>query len=92
VSFPFDEPRWNKQDDGGAAYRARVEHWIDYSNKRGVWIVLDLHEYKAATPKHVKFWKDAAKRYANRPGVIFELLNEPHDISWREEHDRRGRA
>jgi hypothetical protein len=28
------------------------------------------------------FWRSVAKRYANRPGVIFGLYNEPHDVSW----------
>jgi len=28
------------------------------------------------------FWRSVAQRYANRPGVIFGLYNEPHDVSW----------
>ncbi|MEV4423554.1 glycoside hydrolase family 5 protein [Patulibacter sp. NPDC049589] len=28
------------------------------------------------------FWRSVAARYANRPGVIFDLFNEPHDVSW----------
>ncbi|MEV4423692.1 glycoside hydrolase family 5 protein [Patulibacter sp. NPDC049589] len=28
------------------------------------------------------FWQQVAQRYANRPGVIFDLYNEPHDVSW----------
>jgi endoglucanase len=28
------------------------------------------------------FWRAVAARYANRPGVIFGLYNEPHDVSW----------
>jgi hypothetical protein len=30
----------------------------------------------------VRFWSQVAARYANRPGVIFDLYNEPHDVSW----------
>ena len=30
----------------------------------------------------VTFWKQVAARYANSPGVIFDLYNEPHDVSW----------
>lgn len=30
----------------------------------------------------VRFWSQVAARYANRPGVIFDLFNEPHDVSW----------
>jgi hypothetical protein len=28
------------------------------------------------------FWRSVAQRYANDPGVIFDLYNEPHDVSW----------
>jgi endoglucanase len=28
------------------------------------------------------FWRAVAARYANRPGVVFGLYNEPHDVSW----------
>ena len=30
----------------------------------------------------VAFWKDFAPVYANHPAVIFDLYNEPHDVSW----------
>jgi aryl-phospho-beta-D-glucosidase BglC (GH1 family) len=30
----------------------------------------------------VRFWRGVASRYANRPGVIFDLYNEPHSVSW----------
>ncbi len=77
----------NNRDDGGAAYRALVDQIVSYANDRGCYVLLDLHEYKAVTEAHAEFWKDAAKRYANRPGVIFDLLNEPHGISWKEWRD-----
>jgi hypothetical protein len=28
------------------------------------------------------FWREFAAKYANHPNVIFELYNEPHDVSW----------
>jgi endoglucanase len=28
------------------------------------------------------FWRDAAARFKDHPGVLFGLLNEPHGISW----------
>jgi hypothetical protein len=30
----------------------------------------------------VIFWKDFAPVYANHPAVLFDLYNEPHDVSW----------
>ena len=67
-----------------ADYKALVDELVDFAEKHGCYTVLDLHEYKAVTERHAEFWKDAAARYANRPGVLFDLLNEPHGISWEE--------
>lgn len=30
----------------------------------------------------IVFWRQVAARFANRPGVIFGLYNEPHGVSW----------
>lgn len=65
-------------------YKKTVDDVIEMANLHGCYVVLDLHEYKAPTERHAAFWKDAAARYANRPGVLFDLLNEPHGISWDE--------
>lgn len=73
--------------DGGKAYRERVDGLISYASANGCYVVLDLHEYKAPTAAHAAFWKDAATRYANDPAVLFDILNEPHGISWREWRD-----
>jgi endoglucanase len=74
---------WNAQDDGGEAYRALVDDVVAYANRRGCYVLLDLHVYRSPTEEHAAFWRDAAKRYANRPGVLFDLMNEPHDTSWK---------
>lgn len=69
------------------AYRSLVDELVSYANARGCYVAIDLHEYKAPTARHAKFWAEVAAKYANRPGVLFDLLNEPHDISWREWRD-----
>ena len=28
------------------------------------------------------FWKDVAEIYKDHPAVLFDLYNEPHDVSW----------
>jgi endoglucanase len=70
------------QNDGGMRYRQLVEDAINACAGRGAYIVLDLHDYRAPREKHAAFWEDVAGRYKNHPAVIFELLNEPHDIPW----------
>ena len=78
--FWFGRGPW--QNDKGVKYRALVDEVVRQSEQKGVWVVIDLHEYRAPEQKHADFWRDVATRYANHPGVLFGLLNEPHDVSW----------
>ncbi|MCW1916203.1 glycoside hydrolase family 5 protein [Luteolibacter sp. GHJ8] len=70
------------QKDGGMAYRQLVEDAVNAVAGKGAYIVLDLHAYRAPQQIHAEFWKDVATRYKDHPAVIFELMNEPHDIPW----------
>lgn len=86
VRLPVTETFWlgreRGQEDGGAAYRIRVDRAIDAAAWRGAYVILDLHRFRAPAAVHVEFWKDAAARYRNHPAVLFELFNEPHGVSW----------
>ena len=64
------------------AYRALVDELVAYANERGAYVVLDLHEFRAPLEEHAVFWRSAASRYANRPGVLFDLFNEPYGLTW----------
>lgn len=70
------------QNDGGMKYRQLVEDAVNACASKGAYLVLDLHGYRAPEEKHAVFWKDMAVRFKNHPAVLFELLNEPHDIPW----------
>ncbi|MGB8354090.1 MAG: glycoside hydrolase family 5 protein [Chthoniobacteraceae bacterium] len=63
-------------------YRGLVDKAVKLCAAKGVYLVLDLHAFGAPTEAHLAFWKDAAARYKNNPAVLFELFNEPHNISW----------
>ena len=84
-SFWFGVGPW--QGDQGRGYRALADQVVKYAQQNGVYVVIDLHEYRAASGMHAHFWRDVATRYKNHPGVIFGLLNEPHGISWKEWRD-----
>ena len=78
--FWFGHGPW--QNDKGVKYRALVDEVVRQAERKGAWVVIDLHEYRAPEQRHADFWRDVATRYANHPGVLFGLLNEPHDVSW----------
>src|SRR5690606_9973028 len=70
------------QSDGGAAYRAIIDAAVNAAANRGAYLVIDLHVYRAIKDEHLAFWTDAATKYKNHPAVLFDLINEPHGISW----------
>lgn len=85
IRIPVKEEYWfgrSGQTDGGASYRDVVDQMITLASNRGAYVVLDLHRYRAPKPEFLEFWKDAAAKYKDHPALIFDLMNEPHGISW----------
>ena len=98
VRLPLSQDRWfgkaPEQKDDGKAYRALVDQVVELCAQRGCYVILDLHwsdagEWGKQIGQHVmpdvnsaEFWKSCASVYKNRPAVIFDLYNEPHDVSW----------
>jgi cellulase (glycosyl hydrolase family 5) len=98
IRLPLAQDRWfgkgPEQKDDGVAYRALVKEIVDLCARRACYIVLDLHwsdcgEWGTNIAQHsmpdrnsVTFWKDCAAAFKNHPAVIFDLYNEPHDVSW----------
>ncbi|HLV80347.1 MAG TPA: cellulase family glycosylhydrolase [Chthonomonadaceae bacterium] len=98
IRLPLAQDRWfgkaPEQKDEGKAYRALVRQIVDECASHGCYILLDLHwsdagEWGQQIGQHampdensVTFWKDCARTYRNHPAVLFDLYNEPHDVSW----------
>jgi len=74
--------RGKGQTDGGLAYRAKVDAVVNAAANRGAYIALDHHRYRAVKPGQIPFWQELATLYKNHPAVLFDVLNEPHGISW----------
>jgi len=74
-------------NDGGSSYRKKVQEVVDMVTKRGKYVIIDLHEYKIPNENSVNFWKDVAAVYKNHPGVLFDILNEPHSVTWKQWRD-----
>ena len=98
IRLPLTQDRWFgrafEQRDGAAAYRALVHQIVDYCATNQCYVILDLHwsdcnewgknigQHSMPDTNSVVFWKNFAPEFANRPEVIFDLYNEPHDVSW----------
>jgi len=81
--------------DGAAAYQLNVEQAVEWAKQAGLDVLLDLHwsdrgqygvvasgQQQMADQNSIAFWQSVASFYQDDGRVLFELYNEPHDISW----------
>ena len=78
-----------------AMYRAAVADYVAGLHQAGLYVVLDLHwnapgtematgQQEMADLDHSPaFWSSVAQAFKDDPFVVFDLYNEPRDISWR---------
>ena len=78
----------------GTAYRAAIHAYVQALEEAGLYVILDLHW--AAPGRHrgtglipvpdadhtLAFWTSVATEYRDDRSVLFDLFNEPHDVSW----------
>jgi endoglucanase len=79
-----------------ANYASTVDQVVVFAEAAGLDVILDLHwsdqgtlgscaskcQQLMADPNSVRFWTEVATRYGQDGRVMFELYNEPHDVSW----------
>ena len=76
----------------GPAYRRAIEAYVTLLHRADLAVILDLHALDApggldvapmADAAHsLDFWRSVATTFREDHGVLFDLYNEPHDISW----------
>jgi endoglucanase len=85
--------RWSAHADAAAPYTidpkfaARVDWAIEQALANRLNVIVNVHHYGETDsdpdkhlPRLAGLWEQIAARYRDRPaGVVFELLNEPHD-------------
>ncbi len=87
VRIPMNQHWWliDKQD-----YRFRIDSMIKLIIENGMAVVIDLHrsciydyptDMNMADEESLAFWKAFAAEYKDNGQVMFELWNEPHDVS-----------
>src|SRR6266513_1430700 len=82
----------------GAAYRDAIVAYVRRLHDAGLYAIVDLHwsaqgtlpadgktgqGRKMADRDHAPaFWRSVGSTFRRDPAVVFDLFNEPHDISW----------
>ena len=80
---------------GAKIYQQTVVQAVEWAKQAGMDVILDLHWSDKGSPDTVRpdqqmmadtnsiaFWQSVATFYKDDGRVLFELYNEPHDISW----------
>jgi endoglucanase len=59
---------------------------IDAAIDLGIYVIVDWHDHHAERNEEeaIKFFKKIAAKYGDKPNVIYEIYNEPLQISWEE--------
>lgn len=81
-----------------ANYPGMVDAVVTWAEAAGMDVILDLHwsdrgvlgscprtshcQQRMADANSVTFWSEIARHFAGDGRVMFELYNEPHDVSW----------
>jgi hypothetical protein len=77
-----------------SSYQQTVDRQVQWAESAGLDVILDLHwsdkgdpantpaQQRMADARSVLFWQAVAAKYRGDGRVLFELYNEPHDVSW----------
>ena len=98
IRLPLSQDRWfgktAEQTDGGADYRRLVADIVRAISDRKAYVLLDLHwsdggqwgqhigQHSLPDENSLLFWKDMASVFRGNPSVLFDLYNEPRDVTW----------
>ena len=85
IRLPINQQYWLNDTEG---YQARIDEIVNWIIDAGMDVIIDLHrlvprgQSDMADDNSPMFWQQVANKYRNNPKVIFELYNEPRNISW----------
>jgi len=96
VRIPMNQDFWlSSAATYASGYKATIQQQIDWISSLGMGIILDLHwsdqgnlniakadQQCMADANSITFWTEVATKYKARLDIMFELYNEPHDVSW----------
>lgn len=67
-----------------SAEKAKVKTVIDACIDLGIYVIVDWHDHHGQwhTSQAIAFFEEIAREYGDRPNLIYEIYNEPLQVSW----------
>lgn len=102
VRIPFNENYFLNPNLCPTNYQETLFNAVEAAKKEGLYVLLDLHwihpkeveniderggQFSMPDMQTLEVWKVLAEKYKNDPQVLFDFMNEPHDIPcsvWRD--------
>jgi len=97
VRIPLNEDCWlgiNEASPSGQIYQQAISNYVKLLDQNHLYVILDLHWNAPGTTKATgqqvmadadhsfTFWTSVGNTFKGNQNIIFDLYNEPHDISW----------
>ncbi|HSX09332.1 MAG TPA: glycoside hydrolase family 5 protein [Candidatus Saccharimonadales bacterium] len=97
IRVPLNEDCWlgiNGAKVDSSTYQKAIRNYVTLLNQHQIYVILDLHwnapgdtlstsQQNMADRDHsIDFWKSVAATFKGNNNVLFDVYNEPHDISW----------
>jgi hypothetical protein len=97
VRVPLNESCWlgvGKLRKWKSHYRREIARYVRLLRRNHLYVILEDHVTApgrriandllplAARSRTPAFWRSVARRYRRSSGVLFDLYNEPHGVSW----------
>lgn len=84
IGLDLDEDTFDKKPEMGYAL---VDSIVQGAVENGIYVLIDFHSHANNLPLAKEFFSTVSEKYGHLPNVMYEIWNEPLEVSWQETKD-----